>query len=311
METRRAFLIKGSLSMLAMSLPLTGCAGNTPQPFEPPNKLGKALVVWNSQTGNTKRAGMLIAETLENMGVQVDAQDYRNTDTTTFQKYDLIVAGTPVHYFDVPQNFKAWLDNLPQLNGTPVASYVTFGGVGHNQHNTACRVLERMIEKGGIPIGVEAFGNISMYAITWSTGREARTLNYTHLPNQASCDAIRGYAHKVSKQALSGQSVVIDKEFFALDILKGGPSIWGAKLLVDRHEVNTETCIHCGTCVATCPTGAINPDAGTVESKRCLFCLGCINTCPAEAVEMEYMGKTVYGFPSFARKHNISTPVCR
>ena len=310
MTTRRSFLIKSSLAALALGLPLPGCTRETPPAFSPPKAINRALVVWNSQTGNTQRTGTSIARAMEAKGVSVDTADHRELDTQTLNTYDLVVTGTPVHYFDIPKSYRTWLDALPSLEGIPVASYVTFGGAGHNQHNTACRVLETLTAKGGIPMGFATFGNLSMYAITWSTGREARILKYRHLPDEASCNAMRTYGETLLIRTLAGDVVPSRKTFFPLDMLKGGPSIWGAKLLLDRHGINKETCIGCRACVETCPVGAVNLETGSIDADLCLFCLGCLNNCPVGAMEMVYRGKNVEGFHAFSARHNLTIHTC-
>jgi hypothetical protein len=50
----------------------------------------------------------------------------------------------------VPGNFKRWIRRF-RLGGLPVAGYVSFGGEGGNQHNTACTLLTMMSEKVAFP----------------------------------------------------------------------------------------------------------------------------------------------------------------
>lgn len=45
-----------------------------------------------------------------------------------------------------------------------------------------------------------------------------------------------------------------------------------------------EQCVHCGTCVETCPTGAIDPEnIETADPARCISCMRCIAICPTQA----------------------------
>lgn len=87
-------------------------------------------------------------------------------DRSALKNYDMIIVGSSVYYYDVPENFKKWLGSMPQIKGRPVASYVTFGGTGGNQHNTACTLVELPADKGGVPVGMNAFGNMSTFALT-------------------------------------------------------------------------------------------------------------------------------------------------
>lgn len=55
-----------------------------------------------------------------------------------------------------------------------------------------------------------------------------------------------------------------------------------------RYCHNPETigaCVHCGACVASCPTGALTAEAGRVryDIAKCVMCDACIKTCPHSA----------------------------
>lgn len=51
--------------------------------------------------------------------------------------------------------------------------------------------------------------------------------------------------------------------------------------------VDKDTCIGCGTCVDTCPVGALSLDeegkAGCDED-TCISCFACIPVCPVSAI---------------------------
>ena len=264
-----------------------------------------AAVIWYSQTGNTERAGRLIAETFKKKGLTVTASDYRDFDPITIGTYDLIVAGSPVYYYDVPENFKRWLKNLPEITGKPCGAYVTFGGTGGNQHNTACTLADLLAEKGGVPVGIDTFGNMSTFAITWSYGNDARVLEYKHLPDDATYDRMRTYARLILDRVHLGQGMEIAKDCDLRDLIKNSPSIWGTKLFISDHTIDGSKCIQCGTCLKKCPVNAIDPEKNQVNTDACIACLGCVNNCPAGAVHMAFMGKNVYGYPDFLRENHI------
>ena len=52
----------------------------------------------------------------------------RDVGRTEISDVDLLVAGSPVFYYDIPDFVKDYIQILPDLKGTPVAAYVTFGG---------------------------------------------------------------------------------------------------------------------------------------------------------------------------------------
>jgi len=269
------------------------------------NKVKRGLVVWYSQTGNTARIGKLIAAVWKKMGIKVVSGDYRDLVNINPADYDVIAAGSPVFYYEVPENFRQWISRLSSIDGTPVASFVTFGGEGGNQHNTAYSILEMLSRKGGVPAGMGLFGAMSAFAPTWSAGNGDRVLKYKDQPDEAVYTRVREYASGIIRRINAGETFEAAGEFSFRDYISGGVSIGATKLLITGHSVNTGKCIGCGKCVKSCPVNAIFPDKGSVDTGRCIACFGCVNNCPADAVEMKFMGKNVYGFSGFLKRNGV------
>ncbi len=55
----------------------------------------------------------------------------------------------------------------------------------------------------------------------------------------------------------------------------------------------TEQCVKCGQCVKVCPSGCIDPAAGTIDNERCVRCLSCLAVCRLHAVKYGRPGKKV------------------
>lgn len=56
------------------------------------------------------------------------------------------------------------------------------------------------------------------------------------------------------------------------------------------YQINQNKCIKCGTCVSSCPVGAISFDGeGNVKIDKniCISCGTCYAVCPVEAPEVE------------------------
>jgi len=176
-ESRRDFLKKGLCIGAVAALP--NCSAHAEKHQSPRIKTTQpqnAVVLWYSQTGNTRRIGQLIAGKWRERGISVTALDIREIDPGSLQQVDLIVLGSPVFYMDVPLNVRWWLNSIPEINGIPVAAYVTYGGTGHNQHNTACSLLERLQKKGGVPMGITCFSSMSSCKSTAITLPELPTI---------------------------------------------------------------------------------------------------------------------------------------
>lgn len=265
----------------------------------------RALVLWYSQAGHTERAGRLIAGRWKAAGLSVTASDFRGFDRNKISQYDLIAIGSPVFYLDVPEPFDTWLEKMPDISGAAVASFVTFGGPGDNQHNTACRLIEIASGKGGVPAGLAKFGNMSTFAPTWSMGNSERILKYRHLPDETTYENIRKFSADVLEKVKAGKPVEIDTEFSFMGMFKFLASSSMTKIMITDHGIDSEKCIECGICVEKCPTGAIDLKKNIVDTDVCVACMGCVNNCPVQAVTMNFFGKPVYGFNKFLDENNI------
>ena len=266
----------------------------------------KALVRWYSQAGHTARLGRLIAKTLEGEGLAVEAGPMAGFEPARAAGYDLLVFGTPVFYLDVPSNVKNWLAGLPDLSGSAVASWVTYGGSGDNFFNTACGILAAAAEKGAAPVALESFGNMSTFAPTWSAiGQKEKILKYRNLPNEETYEKGRQFSRLLLKNVREQRTWKVERKFSLSGVMTAFHPMWLTKQMITRHEIDPAKCIKCYQCAKTCPAGAISPDRPGIDRGACLACLGCINNCPADAVIMNYLGRPVYGWPRFCAENDI------
>ena len=217
----------------------------------------------------------------------------------------MIFIGSPVFYFEVPENFRKWIESIPRIEGAAVASFSTFGGNGGNQYNTAFSLLDMLTENGGIPVGMDMFGNMSAFAPTWSLGNEKRILAFKDRPNEETYNRIKTFTVKVLDTVASGNAADIEKETTMKELFKGKGSIFFTKLLISNHHIDKDICIECGTCVKKCPVAAIDLESGKINTRKCIACIGCVNNCPTQAMQMNFSGKKVYGFNEFLKRNNI------
>ncbi|MDD5099577.1 MAG: EFR1 family ferrodoxin [Syntrophales bacterium] len=304
---RRGFLMSSLALALSLAAPGSVSASVVKAKGALKNKKPqKGCVLSYSQTGYTERYGKLIARCWEKQGLTVMTGNLKQADRSALANYDLIAIGAPVHYFDVPKNVQDWLTEIPSINGIGVVSYVSFGGNGNGQHNAAVNILEALTNRGGIPLGMDTFGNMSAYPPTWSMGNEAQTLKFRDKPDQATYARVRALASDVLGRYASGQGITVQSEPSFSGLFKGGISRWVAKATIGRHEMDTKLCIRCGTCVNRCPVGAIDLAIPRIDTKRCILCFGCLNNCPTGAHVMTTFGKKIYSFAELLKRHKIA-----
>ncbi len=307
MPTRRSFLEAAAATCIVAAVPVSSGCESTIEGSVPmkTTEAKRARVLWYSSTGNTRRVGRAVAQGLEAAGLEVQASDYREVDPASLPGFDLIVLGSPVFNADVPVNWRDWLRDLPDLGGAGVGGFCTFGGPGDGQEHTATHLLRLAADRGGVPVGWDMFGCMSVFAPTWSMGNEKRTLAYRHLPDAETYERARAFARGLIDQVATGEGIVVKRKFGRDSIMRLFPAT-ASKLMISNHGVDTEACIGCGTCVRVCPVDAIDPESGGVSSSDCLACLGCLNSCPANAVTMSFARTPLYGFEELKKRHGIT-----
>ncbi len=311
MKNRRNFLKASAVAAAALSVPATaGCitikeiAPRVPMKSK---RTGKALVLWYSQTGYTRRNGRLMGAHLKKLGYKVTASEIREFQVQDMENFDLIVIGSPVFYYDTPEFVKTWIQTLPDLKGTPVAAYVTFGGPEGNQNNAVFSILDQLTQRGGVPIGARTFMNMSSFPLAWAEEEvHEKTWMSRHLPNQDTYDRVREYAAFLADQLEQGKSAEFSKQLTAREMVTWLAPIYWTKRFVKDHSILAKECIECGTCVEKCPANAIDLAEYKVDTESCVLCFGCINNCPANAVYMEYGGNQVVGYHSFMKEKNLT-----
>jgi len=310
MESRRTFLKKSALTAAAAALPgasscvsISTIKANVPMKS---NEVDTAAVLWYSQTGNTQKCGKVLAKTFEKKGITVIDRDLRDFDQRDFAAVDLIVIGSPVFYYDTPDIVKEYIQSMPDIKGIPVAAFVTFGGPEGNQHNAACSILEGLVKKNGVPVGLETFMSISSYSLSFNTNdKDLKTDRGTILPDLNTYIKVRDYAGFIKSEVEKGNASEFKKTLTLREFSTYFGPEWWTKLYVDNHSIIAEKCVECGACIEKCPTDSIDLEAYSVDTDTCVLCFGCINNCNYQAINMEYNNKKLIGFFEFLEKNNL------
>lgn len=269
----------------------------------------KAILLYWSVTGTTKRVAEAVADGIRSEGVGCDLHDLRTGAPADVAGYDLVGIGTPVHYYRVPEPVRAAIRVLGGLRGRPVFAFTlnaTYRGAGLN------RLRAGVARTGAREIGVHAFPG------------EGRFIGYSRLGYQFSpghptdedlavagefgAKVVRSHVAVLAGEALRDAAPRDPRTHvvYALERLFTGPRM--ARGFYSRFfRADPDLCIRCGKCVRVCPTANISMERGElpVWGRSCVICGTCAEVCPEEAVRCPY---DWWVFAPFMR-HNVRRAV--
>lgn len=120
-----------------------------------------ALVVYYSQTGNTKKMAELIGQGIKEGQVGVEVKDVSDTAVEELIKYDALVIGSPTYYGTMASPIKKLLDDSvafhTKLDGKIGAAFSSSANIGGGNETTILDILNAMLIHGmilqGDPMG--------------------------------------------------------------------------------------------------------------------------------------------------------------
>ncbi|WP_029897439.1 flavodoxin [Desulfohalovibrio reitneri] len=116
--------------------------------------MARALIVFGSETGNTRKASQIIAEAIEAKGHEVRMEDVQRVDTSILDEpYDLYLLGVSTWGAideEVTEDFKDFHEELASkdLSGKPMGVFGC-GDSGYDQFCKAVDFVADRVEKQG------------------------------------------------------------------------------------------------------------------------------------------------------------------
>ncbi len=116
--------------------------------------MAKALVMYYSRTGNTKKMAESIAEGIKKEGMEAVIKETKDVKADELLKYDAIVIGSPTYYGSMAAEIKKLLDDSVKfhgkLEGKVGASFASSANVGGGNETTILDILNAMLIHGMI-----------------------------------------------------------------------------------------------------------------------------------------------------------------
>ncbi|KPK96483.1 MAG: flavodoxin [Omnitrophica WOR_2 bacterium SM23_72] len=116
--------------------------------------MAKAMVVYYSQSGNTKKMAKLVAEGIKKEGVEVTLKEVKDAKADELLKYDCVVLGSPTYYGTMAAEIKQLLDDSVKfhgkLEGKVGAAFASSANVAGGNETTVLDILNAMLIHGMI-----------------------------------------------------------------------------------------------------------------------------------------------------------------
>jgi NAD(P)H dehydrogenase (quinone) len=131
--------------------------------------MAKAVVIYYSRSGNTKKMAEVITEAIKNEGVDCDLKSVSEITIKALLDYDAIIIGSPTYYGTMAAEIKSLLDESVQfhgrLDGKIGGAFSSSANVGGGNETTVLDIINAMLIHGmviqGDPKG-DHYGPVSI-----------------------------------------------------------------------------------------------------------------------------------------------------
>ena len=117
----------------------------------------KILIIYYSQTGNTKKMAGLVAEGVKSEGVDVELKNVEEVKARELLKADGIIIGSPTYYGGMAYQIKRLLDESVEFHGELAgkagAAFSSSANVGGGNETTILDIICAMLIHGMVVQG--------------------------------------------------------------------------------------------------------------------------------------------------------------
>jgi len=114
----------------------------------------KALVIYYSQSGNTKKMAESVVEGIKKEGLEVVLKEAKDTEASELLKYEAIIIGSPTYYGTMAAEIKKIFDDSVsfhgKLDGKIGAAFASSANIGGGNETTILDILNAMLIHGMI-----------------------------------------------------------------------------------------------------------------------------------------------------------------
>jgi NAD(P)H dehydrogenase (quinone) len=129
----------------------------------------KVLVIYYSQTGNTRKMAEVIAEGIKTEGIGVQLKHVEQVKAKELLEFEGIIIGSPTYYGSMAYQIKKLLDESVKfhgkLEGKVGAAFSSAANIGGGNETTILDIINAMLIHGmivqGVPLG-DHYGPVSI-----------------------------------------------------------------------------------------------------------------------------------------------------
>ncbi len=116
--------------------------------------MAKALVIYYSRSGNTKKMAQVITDAINKEGVEVTLKDVKDIGAQELLEYEAIVVGSPTYYGSMAAEIKKLFDDSVKfhgkLDGKIGAAFASSANIAGGNETTILDILNAMLIHGMI-----------------------------------------------------------------------------------------------------------------------------------------------------------------
>jgi flavodoxin/ferredoxin len=267
----------------------------------------KSIVIYFSQTGNTKKLAEAVRAGISESGDMCDIARLQDIDTADLAPYNLIGLGAPVWHRREPANVMNFIEyTMKSIDGRHGFAFCTHGLL---PGRFLARVVPAMTQQGLTVIGWK-----NWYCSVTMPEKPKPYFTDGH-PDEIDLEEAREFGREMAerdRRIYAGENDLIPtlprgREYDAL--YPGRGSNWQLKktkrsgwepeaerleqtgLRSFNFNFDKERCLYpkCTLCIDNCPTSSIDMSASPpVIRKRCDHCWYCEQICPRGAIEVDW-----------------------
>lgn len=256
----------------------------------------KSLIVYYSQTGNTRKVARAVHRGLSTVSDSCEIVPVKEVDPASFADYDLIGLGTPLWNGGEPPNVRLFLNGLPEQEGRHLFSFNTHGVMPELYFPSMVR---RLNAKGFTVVGTKDwYGDciIQTFPSPYFTGGHPDEIDL------AEAEEFGRAMGETSRRISQGETDlippvpdhVLTPQLLALvEFYRSGHNAHG-RLTYDPEKCNFPKCRLCvDNCLMEYIDFSASPRRYGSEGDACDMWMGCTfceNICPTGAISGDWEG---------------------